>query len=756
MSDIDAKTDVDLTNCDTEPIHISGAVQPHAYFCAFLPDSHRICAVSENLAEVVGADPGDLIGRPAAAIMVPAAAESVSAVLGRQGDATSFDAKLGDGEDYWAHSYWTDDVLAIDLEPLGSGLAVDAAVRRVTADISRLRLSDDIEELINAFADAAHSILGFDRTMVYQFDKEFNGTVVAERTSEQAPGSFMGLTFPHSDIPAQARALFIRNRVRSIRRADYEKAEIVPATNPLSGAPFDLSDSTIRSVSPIHIEYLRNIDVRASFSISLIVDNHLWGLIACHHFQSERYVPPAVRASCILMCEAFSVRLSELHAKRRAARLTDKLRAINELYDQDVAEKALDQDAFLEAAGESILSILDADGAAVRMADCSASFGALPSDTFVNQLRAAARPAQKTGPRGVLATDNLESVNLDAVADCAGILYFALPGGQGDLLAVRKEEPRPISWAGDPHNKVFADPETKRLHPRRSFELFREMRHGRSASWPAETADIVPDLANTIYKILARKAFDKQLEDLVEALSESNTELERFAYIASHDLREPLRMIAGFNKLIDDRYRENLDDEGREYVQLSMDAATRMQQLIDDLLAYARLGQEGERVEVVDVGKIMGHVRENIGEAIADSRAEITCGTLPGVVGNRVRLTRLLQNLVGNAIKYQPPDRDPKVHISAERDGTDWVFSVRDNGIGIAEEYRAQIFDPFKRLHGSQEFSGTGIGLAICRKIVDGHGGRIWVASSVPGEGSVFKFTIPAREETQSAKSEAA
>ncbi|MCG8503662.1 MAG: ATP-binding protein [Sphingomonadales bacterium] len=747
MSDIDAKSDVDLTNCDTEPIHISGAVQPHAYFCAFLPDTHRICAVSENLAGVVGASPGDLIGRPATAIMVPAAAESVAAALGRQGDATSFEAKLGDGEDYWAHSYWTDDVLAIDLEPLGSGAATDTAVRRVTAEISRLRLSDDIEELIGAFADAAQSVLGFDRTMVYRFDGAFNGTVVAERSSDHAPGSFLGLTFPHSDIPAPARALFIRNRVRSIRRADYEVAEIVPALNPLTGAAFDLSDSTIRSVSPIHIEYLRNIDVKASFSISLIVDNQLWGLIACHHFQSERYVPPAVRASCILMCEAFSVRLSEINAKRRAARLTGKLRRINELQDRDIADKTLDQTAFLAAAGTEVLSILDADGVAIQMADFSTNLGLLPSDSRIEQVRSAARAALKTEPRAVLATDTIQSLDLDPAEDCAGILFFALPGGQGDILAVRREEPQPISWAGDPDKKVFADPETKRLHPRRSFELFRELRRGRSAPWPAETADIVPDLANMIYKILVRKAFEKKLENLVEALTESNTELERFAHVASHDLREPLRMIAGFNKLIADRCGESLNDDGQEYVRLTVDAATRMQQLIDDLLAYARLGQEGERVGVVDVDKIMSDVLENIGEAIADSRAEVTYGALPRVVGNDIRLTRLLQNLVGNGIKYQPPDRDPKVHVSAERDGADWVFSVRDNGMGIAEEYQAQIFEPFKRLHGKQEFSGTGIGLAICRKIVDGYGGRLWVASSVPGEGSVFKFTIPVRDE---------
>lgn len=240
-----------------------------------------------------------------------------------------------------------------------------------------------------------------------------------------------------------------------------------------------------------------------------------------------------------------------------------------------------------------------------------------------------------------------------------------------------------------------------------------------------------------------QKEAELKLEALIEELTSTNTELERFAYVASHDLREPLRMITSFTSLISQRYSDKLDDDGKSYIRFVVDGADRMLELIEDLLEYARLGQEAEQIVAVDIEHVLSLVCENLGEAINETGAVITHDSLPVVKGNVIRISRLLQNIIGNALKYQVQGKTPEVHISAERDGNEWIFAVADNGIGISKEYCQQIFQPFKRLHGKKEYSGTGIGLAICKKIIEGHNGRIWV-ESVLGEGSNFKFTIPA------------
>ncbi|MBV8939858.1 MAG: GHKL domain-containing protein, partial [Alphaproteobacteria bacterium] len=197
-----------------------------------------------------------------------------------------------------------------------------------------------------------------------------------------------------------------------------------------------------------------------------------------------------------------------------------------------------------------------------------------------------------------------------------------------------------------------------------------------------------------------------------------------------------------FTDLLAKRYKDKLDERAAEYVRIIVDSARRMQEMIADLLEYARSGQEAERFTRVDTALELQHVTQNLGETIAKSGGRITHGPLPEINGNPVRFMRLLQNLVGNALKYQREGVRPEIHISAEDKKDHWLFSVRDNGIGIRKEYLEKIFVPFKRLHTKQQFQGTGIGLAICRKIVESHGGRIW-AESEPGAGSAFYFTIP-------------
>ena len=227
----------------------------------------------------------------------------------------------------------------------------------------------------------------------------------------------------------------------------------------------------------------------------------------------------------------------------------------------------------------------------------------------------------------------------------------------------------------------------------------------------------------------------------VEELTRSNDELEQFAFVASHDLQEPLRMVASYTELLGRRYCGELDAKADEYIAFAVDGAKRMQQLIHDLLAYSRLGTRGDQTELRDAGPLFEQAVRALQVAIRESGARVTCDPLPTVPCDPTQLAQVFQNLIGNAVKFRR-EKPPRVHVHAEAKQDTWLFSVRDNGMGIEPRFADRIFEVFQRLHGRDEYPGTGIGLAICKRIVERHGGRIWVESTL-GAGSTFRFTIP-------------
>jgi signal transduction histidine kinase len=241
----------------------------------------------------------------------------------------------------------------------------------------------------------------------------------------------------------------------------------------------------------------------------------------------------------------------------------------------------------------------------------------------------------------------------------------------------------------------------------------------------------------------SRRQAEEDLARKVEELARSNADLEQFAYVASHDLQEPLRMVAAYTQLLAERYRGKLDENADKFIGYASEGALRMQSLIQDLLAFSRVGRNGSGR--VDCNAVMEEVLVTLGPAIQESGAVVTHPALPGVWANRSQMAQVFQNLVGNAIKFRGKE-PPAISVQAEKAGPQWLFSVSDNGIGIAPEYAENIFVVFQRLHGRTEYPGNGIGLAICKKIVERNGGKIWVeAQTAHGSdhGSVFKFTMP-------------
>lgn len=246
------------------------------------------------------------------------------------------------------------------------------------------------------------------------------------------------------------------------------------------------------------------------------------------------------------------------------------------------------------------------------------------------------------------------------------------------------------------------------------------------------------DLENEIFE---RKQAEKLVQHSNEELRRSNQDLEQFAYVASHDLQEPLRMISSYTQLLERRYKDKLDQDANDFIHFAVDGASRMQNLINDLLEYSRISTRGKLPEKVDSHAVLGQAIANLQSQIAKTGAMVTNDDMPEIEADESQLMRVFQNLIGNAIKFHG-DNTPHVHVSVQEKGKEWVFAVRDNGIGIDEKYRERAFTIFQRLQGKTDYPGTGIGLAICKRVVSRHGGRIWFESK-PGEGTTFYFTLP-------------
>jgi len=273
--------------------------------------------------------------------------------------------------------------------------------------------------------------------------------------------------------------------------------------------------------------------------------------------------------------------------------------------------------------------------------------------------------------------------------------------------------------------------------------------------WVSDNRSAVYDDANmpvaivgSLRDVTDHKQAEEKLKQTMAELARSNTELERFAYVASHDLQEPLRMVASYTQLLARRYRGKLDSDADEFIGYAVDGATRMQQLINALLDYSRVGTRGKPFEPTSCEDVLNQAITNLQAAIEENGALLTHDHLPTVMADATQMLQLFQNLIGNAIKFHS-EKKPRVHVGAERNGTEWIFSVRDNGIGIDPQYFDRIFVIFNRLHGRGEYPGTGIGLTICKKIIERNKGRIWVESQ-PGNGATFYFTMPDGREEKS------
>ena len=736
-------TPIDRTNCHREPIHVPGAIQSHGALLAADAETLQIVQVSENAGALAGRPVQALLGLPLPEVLGAAAVEELrDRATSEVANLRPLAAAVG-GRDVDAFGYRSAGrLLVVELEATGGAAPEDlfAFQERVTRSLASLQDAASVDELLGQGAQVVRGLTGFDRVWAYRFEPDGHGVIVAEERHEHLP-AFLGLHYPATDIPQQARALYLRNRLRFIHDVESEPASLEPLVNPVTGAWLDLSPGVLRAVSPIHIAYLKNMGATASMSIALAVRGELWGLISAHHYSGPRHVPHQARAACELVGLVCSMQLDareQLEASERRVAL-DRRRG--SAIERVAAAPTIAEG--LAAAGEDLLSVTGADGAAVRIGGELHLVGATPGAEAV----AAILERLQEREEDVLVTDELGEWMPEAsawVATASGVLAVALARRQGNyLLWFRPEYPHEVAWGGA--KAVLQEGDGQReLGPEGSFAQWVQTVRGASRPWHAAEVESATELRAALGAHVLDRA--EQLAALNAELARSNTELDAFAYAAAHDLKEPLRGIANFAAFLSEDYHDTLDDDGRGQLETIVRLTQRMGGLLDSLLEYSRVGRAQLDLEDLTLGELVQESREMLVDRLrsVEVRLEVE-GADRRLHADRIGLRHVLVNLVSNAVKYgERTPREVRIAAGAPGDGNLVRVCVTDNGIGIPAEHREAVFDIFRRLHARDAYGGgTGAGLTIARRIVERHGGELWLDWSEPGVGSRLCFTVP-------------
>jgi light-regulated signal transduction histidine kinase (bacteriophytochrome) len=737
---------VDLSTCAKEPIHIPGSIQPHGLLLGLDEDADLpVVVCSRNTGQHLGMEPDDLLGKGLADVLDEQSVATVRESLALEDPATANPLRLAPASGDAAFDgilHRTGGLAVLELERARHAETVPFKdfYHLVRRSLNRLQRADTLEELYRQGARAVRAITGFERVMIYRFDEDWNGAVVAEEL-EEGLYPYLGLHWPSTDIPSQARELYRRNWLRLIANSDYEPVPLVPGENPKTGKPLDLSDSVLRSVSPVHIQYLKNMGVRSSMSISLIQGGQLWGLIACHDHHEPNYVPFVVRQACEYLGQTLSLLISEMKAQQERNVALERDAVRQKLLDD--MQRADDFVKPLLEGDPSMMDVIEASGAAVLTNGRLEISGDTPSAAQIHALA----DWLSTHMQGELFRTNELPSHFEQAEEfkdtACGIVAATLSRTEKEyLLWFRPEKVRTVDWGGDPNKPVEPTPEGQQLNPRESFEKWTQEVRGTSRPFTELDEAAADHLRINVVDMTIHHAA-RELQRLNRELERKNSELDSFAYIASHDLKEPLRGLFFHARTVIRDFAEELPEEGQRKLDRIMSLSERMSELIDSLLHYSRLGRADLEVGSCDLEQVLAESLDMHKESLEQRDIETSVGELPATQCDPVKMREVFNNFISNAIKYADGDKaEKRLEFGHEHVDGELRYFARDNGIGIPEKDVERVFDIFKRLHGRDEYGGgTGAGLTIVRKIVERHGGRVW-AESTKGEGTTFWFTL--------------
>ncbi|MDD1945577.1 ATP-binding protein [Pseudomonas carnis] len=730
-----------LANCADEPIRFPGAIQPHGVLLTLSEPGLNIIQVSANVGTLFGHAPEALLDQPLHRLI---GEEYARAVQTMAEDSAFLDSPplliTFKGEQFEGLLHRHQGVLVLEFEPRLKDFKPRAHNGR-TSDLGkmlhRLQSAKTLEALYAITVNEIQAMTGYDRVLIYRFEEEGHGQVIAE-ASAPSMELFNGLFFPASDIPEQARELYRTNWLRIIPNASYEPVPLVPKLRPDTGQPLDLSFPTLRSVSPIHCQYMQNMGVLSSMSISLMKGDKLWGLISCGN-REPLLVPNDLRMACQTIGQVLSLQISAMEALELTRQRDEKVEALALL---DRAMKASANNVFdgLAQQGRLLMDLTLSGGVAIIEDKQLHRYGNCPEPA---QIRALHKWLQGDGAP-VFSSHNLASVYPPAAeyqSVASGVLAMSLPKPvDNGVLWFRPEVKENIHWSGDPQKPLNLETcdAGMRLRPRTSFEIWKVEMAGISTKWSHGDLFAANDLR--------RSALENDLSRQVLREQQAVRARDELVAVVSHDLRNPMTVISMLCGMMQKAFSSDGPHTSRRIssaIDTMQQAAGRMNVLLEDLLDTSKIeaGRYVVKPVALDVSQIFEEAYSLLAPLASEKGIDLSFNVEPGlqIKADPERLFQVLSNLIGNAIKFTP--RQGNIGISAMSAGEEIVFSVRDSGEGIAPDDLPHVFDRYWTQTENNP-TGSGLGLYITQGIVKAHGGRI-EAESKQGQGSEFRFTVP-------------
>lgn len=733
----------DLKDCADDPIQYIGSIQSFGALLVMRSSDFSPLFVSENCEDFLGILPSVLLKQSSDEIM--RMFPGVSQVLANQ--------KRGGGISYFPFSSCKGE-FRLSVAPRNNTVFIEV-LPRDTEDISQANFGDVLYQITKAanrqqnldaycvaFSSLLKELIGYDRVMIYRFDPDFNGKVIGESV---IPGKmpYLGLHYPHTDIPEQARELYKKVHLRMIVDVQQSQSPLITHNSFAEHTDLDIGSSVLRSSSPIHLQYLQNMGVRSTLTISIMIDQRLWGLVSCHHY-TPRYASTSVRDAALALTNVLSTQLHHWERSMDFSAVQEK----EHIYQALLSEAINKKDVFTGSMNVSyILGLTNATGAALLRNGQVHTFGKVLSQDTIRTIHSWMKSNfERVFQSSEFETYYPEASNFRDVA--SGILYYFLDDeSDSAIFWFREQMAEGEKWGGNPN---FDKKEDGFLSPRNSFEAWQQEVLGKSTPWKSFEIQAGLRFGSYVERELFIRNLDLQKErykKLTDQLQQANDELKQFNWISSHDMKEPLRKI----RLFVDQIRCDGNDLGGAsiYFEKIDAAALRMQKLIDDLLSYAGLAAPST-LKNVQLNDLLMEVCSDLG---GDSH-QVIIGELPSIRGVEFQLRQLFSNLFSNSIKFMDPSRPLLITIDrcelSEEDARfiyprakdDFVkISFADNGIGFESDYNEQIFELFQRLHRQEIYPGTGIGLSICKKITETHQGYIKAFGHL-GQGTTFHVLL--------------
>lgn len=726
---------VDLTNCEKEPIHIPGRVQSHGFLIAVNSQSLTIDYVSENSKDFIAVEAKTLLGQTLMQfgnlIGLNDGHDQLTPLLKLGNIKNGFETinpypVQFNGADYYLIVSVSGPLYLLEFEPVTLEYDLQNQIGR---SVSEILTGRNLHSLLHNTAKEIKDIIHYDRVMIYKFLEDGHGKVIAEVKNEDLE-PFYGLHYPASDIPKQARELYKLNYTRIIADVNTESAAILTHQQDI---PVDLTNSVLRAVSPIHIQYLKNMGVASSFSISLIAHGELWGLIACHNY-SPKFIDYKAREAAKLIGKIVSSALEyreeeELSEQNNNYQLAINLLNLHLAKDEDLVSALTRQEY-------TIKDVIGATGVAIVFENEITTVGQTPDE---DQLKELFTWLKVTMEDAVYYTHRLPEVFQPAKAykqTGSGIIACMIAKDLHEMIVwFRPEQITSINWAGNPDKPaVIAADGLMNLSPRNSFEIFSELVENTALKWTKTEVSNVMKLREKIISAISKKAGEIRL--LNERLKRAYEELDTFSYTVSHDLRTPLTSIKSYTELVL-ATNKSLDEQGRKLLGRVVAGADKMNFLISEILKLARVGRAETELVSLDMDRL---VRENAAEVVSALKAEqlnITFGELPSITGTYALISQVFANLISNAVKYSAGTANPVVHVEGVEEEDEIIYKVQDNGIGIQVDHHDKVYELFKRMDNAKDIEGTGVGLAIVKRILEKHNARIWFESELK-VGTIF------------------